>query len=131
MASLEDKKEPNIVHSTPKRRRSANYASLISRPSSQSTDSIDITHQEMAGLAAIVDVDIKHFMEHLMPGFKVVHGNLNKQPTVIKGVQKRFLNVPNKRESYMYDPLVSQCCVSWQSTTQPPSGRSSSGLFRE
>jgi hypothetical protein len=112
MASLENKKESNIVHSTPKRRRSANYASLISRPSSQSPDSIDITHQEMAGLAAIVDVDVEHFMEHLMPGFEAIHDNLNKQSTLVKGVQKRFLNVPNKHESYMYDPLVSQWCVS-------------------
>jgi hypothetical protein len=102
MASLEDKKDPNIVHLTPKRRRSANYASLISRPSSLSPDSLDITHQEMAGLAAIVDVDVDHFMEHLMPSFEATHDNFNKQSTLIKGVQERFLNIPNNYEASMY-----------------------------
>jgi hypothetical protein len=106
---LEDKKDPNIVHSTPKRRRSANYGSLISRPSSQSPDLIDITHQEMAGLAAIIDVNIKHFMQHLMPSFEAIHDNLNKQLTVVRAVHKRFLNIPNSYEASMYDLLASQC----------------------
>ena len=112
MASSEDKKESDLVHSTPKRRRSANYASAISKPSSQSPDSIDITHQEMAGLAAIVDVDITHFMKHLMPDFEATHNDLNKRPTIVKSVQKRFMDIPNNLESHMYGPLVRKYCIS-------------------
>ena len=106
MASSETKNETNIVHSTPKRRRSANYTSSISKPSSQSPDSIDITHQEMAGLAAIVDIDTTAFMNHLMPDFEATYSALHKQPTIIKRVHRHFLEVPNKLESDMYSPLV-------------------------
>jgi hypothetical protein len=106
MESSGTRKE-TLVHSTPKRGCSANYASSISKPSSQSADSIDITHQEMAGLVAIVDADAAHFMKHLMPDFQAFHDELDKQPTVVENVQKRLLSVPNKLESLMYDQLVS------------------------
>lgn len=51
-------------------------------------------------------------MKHLMPGFEATHDDLNKQPTVVKNVQKRFLDVPDNLESNIYRPLVSKYWVS-------------------